>query len=85
MTNVDAESSIERVPIRECPHCGVRQYAQVSYLVDLECVVCGGLLYPAQAEAWKSWPVQRPERDTGQSSQNGSPAQAGIVRPGYGH
>jgi hypothetical protein len=90
MTNVDRNSNIERVPVRECPHCGVRQYAQVSYVADLECVVCGGLLYPAHAAAWKSWPVQRSQPDSGESSESGSPAQAKpaqarLARPDYGH
>jgi hypothetical protein len=48
-------------------------------------VVCGGLLYAAHAAAWKSWPVQRPEREIGQGSPNGRSPQARLARPDYGH
>ena len=33
--------NIRRVPMLGCPHCGVRQYAAVSYVEHPDCVACG--------------------------------------------
>jgi hypothetical protein len=45
------------VPIRECPHCGIRQYAQVSYVTRIECVHCGRPLDAVRQGLSKPSPV----------------------------
>jgi hypothetical protein len=57
MTNVDPEWKIPQVPLRECPHCGIRQYAQVSYVERSVCVGCGSLLGAAHPAPSKPTPV----------------------------
>jgi Zn ribbon nucleic-acid-binding protein len=41
--------------MRDCPQCGIRQYAQMSYVAPVECVGCGFRLVPAKALPSSRW------------------------------
>jgi ribosomal protein S27E len=45
----DAAVQNRSMPILECPQCRVRQYAHVSYVVDVCCVECGYRLIAPRA------------------------------------
>jgi hypothetical protein len=36
------------MPMLDCPHCGIRQYAAAPYVADAQCVECGECLAPAK-------------------------------------
>jgi hypothetical protein len=43
--------------MQECPECGVRQYAQMSYVTPIECVACGFRLGPTKSPPARRWPA----------------------------
>jgi hypothetical protein len=55
MTADARDETMVSVPIRKCPQCGVRQYAQVPYVAHLECVECGALLALAHSVPPRHW------------------------------
>jgi hypothetical protein len=54
-TTAASAFNIEDVPIHQCPQCGLRQYAQTSYVARVECVTCGFRLAPAKSSL-PPWP-----------------------------
>jgi hypothetical protein len=61
MTGAFSRSNIARVPMLECPDCGIRQYAATPYVNRPRCVVCDARLphaeparrEPALVKAWR--------------------------------
>jgi hypothetical protein len=79
MTKLGRPWNIRPVPIRECPHCGIRQYAQVSYVAHVDCVHCGTLLVVAHPPPSRPSAVTFRERATQRMS---SGAMSGATRRG---
>ena len=43
------------MPMLECPHCGVRQYAAASYVEQPRCVICESALGRTKSAFPKAW------------------------------
>jgi hypothetical protein len=55
------------MPILRCPQCAVVQYAHVSYVVPVRCVLCDSELGLSAAAIRRAGVYKRPEADSTRS------------------